>query len=462
MFDAIIIGAGVSGSFIARRLSDAGMRCLLLEAGRHYQARDYPTNELDANAQLYWGGGIELNADASIGFLRPRAVGGGSVVNQALLDRFDDSAFLSWQDASGISELSRPELDPWYDQAEQYFELRQVPQEYRNGNAEIFRQGFQANGYRSAALQRAQGDCRFERGNSCITCLAGCPIASKQSTSTSILPKAIEQGLTLVSDFEVSGVQVSDSEVSVFGNQRGEASHTYRGRRLVLAGGAIGNSRLLLACGFQKKLPALGRNFWTHPQYMMLGFYDQPVDAGHGPLQSYKSDEPSFRRAGFKLENVYAPPVALSMLIPGHGRQHQAAMRQQRHYACVEVCVRDTRPGTIRVNRSGRAIVDKQLNDEDRRRRTRGIEAIRNIYHATGAKRVIAGDLAIGLHLMGGCVLGNDASKSVVAPDFRLHGHRNVWIADSSVFPTAPGINPSFTIMALALKGAESLLKETL
>ena len=87
---------------------------------------------------------------------------------------------------------------------------------------------------------------------------------------------------------------------------------------------------------------------------------------------------------------------------------------------------------------------------EDRRRRDRGRAAIRNVFRATGAREVIEGGVAIGLHLMGGCTLGVDPATSVTGPDFRLHGFDNIYAADSSVFPNAPGINPSFTIMALA------------
>ena len=81
-----------------------GMKCVMLEAGQRLQrAHTYPRNEVDANSQLYWGGGIELTKDASIGLLRPKVVGGGSIVNQALLDRFDDDAFDSWREASGVA-----------------------------------------------------------------------------------------------------------------------------------------------------------------------------------------------------------------------------------------------------------------------------------------------------------------------------------------------------------------------
>ncbi len=60
-YDAVIVGAGVAGSFIAHALTQAGMKCVLLEAGRYFTKESYPDNELDANSLLYWGGGIELN-----------------------------------------------------------------------------------------------------------------------------------------------------------------------------------------------------------------------------------------------------------------------------------------------------------------------------------------------------------------------------------------------------------------
>jgi len=449
IYDALIVGAGIGGSFAARALSEAGLKCVMLEAGRQYTRESYPRTEVDANSQLYWGGGIELTKDANIGLLRPKVVGGGSIVNQALLDRFDDDAFDSWRAASGIAFLTRAELDPWYDRAATQIAVSTVPERYANGNAEVFRNGFLRNGYRYAPLVRAQADCHFEDGNCCIECLMGCRIDSKQSMPVTVLKRARAAGLEVVVEFEARRVDHRPDVVSVSGDGADGAA-TYQGKLLVLAAGAIGNSRLLLASGFDKRLPALGQNFYTHPQFMNLGVYDKPINAQHGPLQSYKSDDPGFRRSGFKLENVFAPPVAVAMLVPGFGRAHMGRMREITHFACIEVAVRDTNPGRIRVNSRGTAVVEKRLNGEDRERRDRGLNAIRNIFLATGAREIIEGDLAIGLHLMGGCNLGVDPTRSVTGPDFRLHGFDNVYAVDSSLFPNAPGINPSFTIMALA------------
>ncbi len=459
-YDAVIVGAGVSGSFIANDLTQAGMKCVLLEAGKYFTRETYPRKEIDANSQLYWGGGIELDKAASIGFLRPKVVGGGSVVNQALLDRFDDLAFDAWREESGVSFFTRQHLDPWYDKVAEQISIRTVPEEYRNGNAEVFRRGFEKNGYRFAPLVRAQRDCRFEDGNCCIECLMGCRIDSKQSTPVTVLKRAREAGLEIVPEFEAQRVVEGSGGVSVTGVASDRSIVTYRGKILVLAAGAIGNSQLLLASGFSAWLPALGHNFYTHPQYMMLGVYDEPINAHRGPFQSYKSDDANFRRAGFKLENVFAPPVAIAMLLPGFGVTHLRRMKKITHFACIEVAVRDTNPGRIRLKSRRNAVVEKRLNEEDKRRRSRGEVAIRNIFLSTGAKEIVECNVAIGLHLMGGCNMGTDPSRSVVSPEFRLHGFSNIYTGDSSIFPNAPGINPSFTIMALSSKAADQILKD--
>ena len=64
IYDAVIVGAGISGSFIANALVQAGLKCVMLEAGRDFNRQTYPRTEVDANSLLYWGGGIELTKDA--------------------------------------------------------------------------------------------------------------------------------------------------------------------------------------------------------------------------------------------------------------------------------------------------------------------------------------------------------------------------------------------------------------
>lgn len=458
-YDMIIIGAGVSGCFMAKEYTDAGLNCLLLEAGKHFKKSTYPRKEIDANSQLYWSGGIELNTRADIGILRPKAVGGGSIVNQALLDRFDDLALDSFKEVSGVDFFTKEAMKPYYDEVEKDIAQQEIPEEHRNKNANIFVEGFKKNGHRCAPLVRAQKNCRYEDGNDCIECLAGCRIDSKQSMSITVLPKALEQGLTLESEVEVLTIKESGDVVRVTCKDRYGDIKTYKAGNLTLASGAIGNSKILLNSGFGKFNKNIGKNFYTHPQFMSLAIYDQEINAHKGPFQAMKSADPDFRLNRFKLENVFGPPVAISMLLPGIAGSHQSLMKKITRMACIEVAIRDQNPGQIKVNSKGRSIIKKDMDHRDLKSKAKGLEAIHNIFHSTGAKKIIDGNFNIGLHLMGGCGIGTEAKSSAVNPDFCLHGKKNIFVADSSIFPNAPGINPSLTIMALSKMASEKITK---
>ena len=53
-------------------------------------------------------------------------------------------------------------------------------------------------------------------------------------------------------------------------------------------------------------------------------------------------------------------------------------------------------------------------------------------------------------HQMGTCRLGSDPRTSVADPSGQVHGVQGLYIADASGFPTASGVNPMLSTMALA------------
>ena len=53
-------------------------------------------------------------------------------------------------------------------------------------------------------------------------------------------------------------------------------------------------------------------------------------------------------------------------------------------------------------------------------------------------------------HILGGVPLGRDAQEGVVGLDGQVHGYPGLYIADGSIVPANPGVNPSLTITALA------------
>lgn len=62
-------------------------------------------------------------------------------------------------------------------------------------------------------------------------------------------------------------------------------------------------------------------------------------------------------------------------------------------------------------------------------------------------------------HQMGTTRMSEDPSYGVVDANCKVHGVGNLYIAGSSVFPTGGGVNPTLTIVMLALRLATHLLK---
>ena len=62
-----------------------------------------------------------------------------------------------------------------------------------------------------------------------------------------------------------------------------------------------------------------------------------------------------------------------------------------------------------------------------------------------------------GGHIVGTTRMGTSQSNSVVDRDCRVHGYDNLFVAGSSVFPTGGYVNPTLTIVTLALRLADTL-----
>jgi choline dehydrogenase-like flavoprotein len=70
---------------------------------------------------------------------------------------------------------------------------------------------------------------------------------------------------------------------------------------------------------------------------------------------------------------------------------------------------------------------------------------------------VQADDWPAGHHHMGTTRMHQDPKHGVVNPDCRLHSVENLYVAGSSVFPTGGTVNPTLTIVALALRLSDHL-----
>jgi choline dehydrogenase-like flavoprotein len=168
-------------------------------------------------------------------------------------------------------------------------------------------------------------------------------------------------------------------------------------------------------------------------------------------------------------------------------------MSRYAHTMANIVLVRDRGAGRVTIDREGNAVLDYRMDPRDARTMVEGIVQSARIHVAAGAKAVtslhhaggeipyregpilpseldaFADDVRLmgvtpnGLalfsaHAMGSVPMGAD-DRMPTRPDGRLRGVENVFVGDASVMPTALGVNPMITIMAVARRTADAVLR---
>ena len=114
-----------------------------------------------------------------------------------------------------------------------------------------------------------------------------------------------------------------------------------------------------------------------------------------------------------------------------------------------------------------RANVDWRVSADDRRGLDRLLDCMRTEMPSMGLGRIVEdanrnsdgwhASMSGGKHHIGTTRMHVDPRQGVVNPDCRVHGISNLFVAGSSVFPTAGYVNPTLTIVALALRLADHL-----
>ena len=187
---------------------------------------------------------------------------------------------------------------------------------------------------------------------------------------------------------------------------------------------------------------------------------------------------------GFVLEVPALHPGLAAVALPwAGGRAYKRDIANLRYTAAFIVLVKDRDAGRVSINRSGQALIDYRLSAYDRAHMQRGIQEALRVHAAAGAREVRTahdrplayrrGDdlegvvaavpsarmapntfLLASAHQMGTCRMGRDPLSAVADQAGQVFGVQGLWIGDASAFPTASGVNPMLTIMALAHRTA--------
>lgn len=483
-YDVIVVGSGAGGGTAAGVCAKAGMSVLVLESGPPSSQIARGQREFDAFANLYLDGGLTSTDDLGVAILAGSCIGGGTTVNWSTALQLHQGVARQWTAAAGGLDFA-DRLTPHYLAVGERLGL--VATLDHNRNNAVLKRGAEALDWRGYAHPRNAAGC----GEECGYCGFGCAYHRKKSTTRTYLHDAVLAGAHVAAFATVEQVHLDSAGrahgVNVLFVHDGEQMRrTIAAKRVIVAAGALRTPGILGASGVKNE--HLGKHLHLHPTTAALAEFSEDVEPWNGPIQSYLIDE--FGELddgyGFKLEAVPAHPGLAALASPWNGaQQHEQDLQRLRKCAVMIALVRDRGEGRVAVSGSGR--ISYKLDRYDARHLKMGIEKLAHVALAAGAHQVQtlhtkplairsarelpafarangrastnANRLGIfSAHQMGTARMHRDARGGVVDQNGRVHGHANLYVADSSVFPLASGVNPMLTIMALAHSIASELV----
>ena len=464
-FDAIVVGSGAGGAWAALELVRAGHSVLVVEEGQRWTSgRIRSTHPLERFASLYRDAGTTIALGAPpVALPLGRAVGGTTVVNSGTCYRPPAPVVDIWRGA-GL-ELAGEGFDERLAEVEEMLGVGPVPMDVMGENGKLALAGAEALGWESGPLRRNAPGCR-----GACQCAIGCPNNAKAGVHMNVLPAACALGAEIATGLRVSrvladagrahGVRAKDSDGRTI---------TLRAPRVVVSAGAIETPPLLRRSGMGRH-PRLGRGLSIHPAIGVSARFSEPVVAWHGVLQSAGIEELHAER-GILIEATSTPPGMGSMLTPGFGASLVKRIADAGHMASIGAMIADAPSGRVFGSRT--PVIGYRLARHDGRRLIEALDAMARIMLAAGAEEVELGsgmkpvrspvEIAPALaplkpksmhlaafHPSGTAAAGGDAARHPVGPSGALRGMKGVWVADGSILPGGPGVNPQVSIMTLS------------
>jgi len=252
-----------------------------------------------------------------------------------------------------------------------------------------------------------------------------------------------------------------------------------RARAVVVAGGALCSSRLLFDNGL--RLPRLGKGLSIHPAAGALAMFDESLG------EPWRAIPQGYQVTGLVDERVHyegatSPPQLAASLLQVRGAELTRWMDHWDQVGHFGFMVCDKSNGSVGRGPGGGLMVRYDIEPDVLDLLTRGTATLAELLLRGGADEVATGIDGIpiikslqearalasaklkprqfrlmGFHPLGTCAMGATPEDGVVDFDHRVFGTQGLYVVDGSSVPTALGVNPQMTIMAMALRAAERL-----
>ncbi len=520
--DVVVIGCGAGGGVIAKELGAAGLRVVVIEAGKRFNPYvDYRTTERDFEVSaarvfapddprrdLYTSGGPDW-----FNYSRAKGVGGSTLVYVGVSPRFHPSDFRVYSEDGVAADwpISYADLEPYYTRVEYEIGISGPSGAEANPFDPPRSRPFPLPPFpfncASLAIKRGADRLGFHLVHSplalpsqpwngrpasiqCGACRLGCKIAAKGSSDVTYVRKAEATGRVeirpqcMAREITVTPEGRARSVIYFDANRQ---EHEIAARAIVVAGNAVETPRLLLLSrstlfpnGLANSSGLVGKYFTEHLALFSYGFSEERLDAWRGVpaggmIQDFYATDPhnSFVR-GFTLEvnNGWQWPLTVAQRVPGWGAQHKQRMSEIFSHIVGLASVGDQLPdvrNSVSLNSDVQDLyglpvphIVNQPYANDQAMLTAIRQRSLEILDAANARPLDGWEPEFrpggSSHYLGTCRMGADPRASVVDAWCRTHDVPNLFIGDSSPFVTGAGVNPALTISALAARTADGII----
>jgi choline dehydrogenase-like flavoprotein len=505
-YDIIIIGTGAGGGTLAHRLAPGGKRILLLERGGWL-----PRQKENWDAQKVFVENRYVSKDTWYDKqgnpFQPGShyfVGGATKMFGAALFRLRKEDFGEIRHHDGISPawpITYDELEPYYLQAEQLYQVHGLrgedPTEGPSSGPYPFppvrhepvieqiaaawsREGYHPfhapTGIMLDEAQRHNGRCIR-----CDTCDGfPCLVQAKSDAENICIRPALDYpNVTLLTDAHVCKLETSAS-----GREVTQVQVDHQGQRLtfsagivVLSAGAANSARVLLLSANDKHPRGLangsdqvGRNFMFHNSDAVVALSRRPNETVFQKTLSlndfyFKADDFDFPLGNIQMIGKSKGPMFRSdagKFAPGFVLNEMAHHAVDFWLTTEDLPMPDNR---VTLNGKGEIQLAYTFNNQEATRRLRAKLQIL-LGHADMHPHLIPNHLYMSKtipiagvgHQSGTVRFGTDPASSVLDTNCKAHELDNLYVVDTSFFPSIGAVNPSLTAMANALRVGDHLL----
>lgn len=505
-FDFIVIGSGFGGSVSSHRLAEKGYSVLTIEKGRRWKTEDFPKTNWNIKKYIWmpelgFFGFQKLNLFKHAFILSGTGVGGGSLVYANTL-MYPLDGFYTNKQWSHFADW-KTVLDPFYKQAgmmlgrtkfeklnEEDSVLREVAKDmgsedsFDNVHVAVY---FSDNKSLCDPYFEGEGPLRKPCIN-CAGCMVGCRENAKNSLDKNYLWFAEKNGVEIQSGTEVWKIEHINGEYLVHTKKTGgvisKKNQVFKSKGLVISAGVLGTVRLLLNQMFiYKTLSGLsfrvGQDVRTNSETLCTAtFADRKVNNGIAISSIFRADENTSVEivkypdksnlmrtlltiatdkkgsSGVRIVHFFAqiirhPVLFLQMMFNSKWAENTVIFLVMQTADTKMNFVLKKWPLrkwiTLKNKGNQKVLAYIPIGQEVMHRYARKINA-----KPQNSTAEILMNVPSTAHILGGIPMGDTAATGVVGPDFQVHGYPGMYILDGSVIQGNLGVNPSFTITALA------------